>query len=106
MATYVLMTKLSPKTMQDLRGRRSVGQEWKRAAEKACPGIRWIAHYALLGPYDCMDVYEAPDQETAFRLSLLSREFGALTAESWPALSYDSFVALADEVEKVGAKTK
>ena len=59
MPTYVLMTKLSPASVQDPRGRRKAGQDWKRKVEKAVPGIRWIAHYALLGPYDFIDVYEA-----------------------------------------------
>jgi len=99
MNTYVLMTKLGPKALGDPRGRRAAGQDWKEQVEKLCPGIRWVAHYALLGPYDYMDIYEAPDQETAFRVSLLSREHGALTAESWPAASYDSYLRVHDQVE-------
>ena len=46
-------------------------------------GIRWIDHYALLGPYDFMDIYEAPDVETAHKISLISRAEGAVSAESW-----------------------
>lgn len=86
--------------MQDPRGRRKVGREWKAKVEKACPGIKWISHYALLGPYDFMDVYEAPDDKTAFKVSLLSREHGAASAESWPAMAYDTFLPVADAVEK------
>ena len=41
----------------------------------------------------------APDGETAFRVSLLSRENGALTAESWPAVAYPEFLGIADAVE-------
>lgn len=94
MPTYVLMTKLSQSGVRDPKGRRRAGQEWKRRVEDACPGVRWIAHYALLGPYDFIDVYEAPDQEAAFRVSILSRELGALEAESWPALSYERYVGI------------
>lgn len=97
MATYVLMTKLTPAALQS---RRETGHGWKKKVESLCPGLRWVAHYALLGPYDFMDIYEAPDQQTAFRVSLLSRELGALSAESWPALSYDTFLGIADTVEK------
>lgn len=99
MATYVLMTKLSPAALQGAAGRRETGHGWKREVEALCPGLRWIAHYALLGPYDFMDVYEAPDQETAFKVSLLSREKGALSAESWPAVPYEAFLPLAERVE-------
>jgi uncharacterized protein with GYD domain len=100
MPTYVLMTKLSPTALKDPRGRRKAGQEWKAKVEKLVPNIRWTAHYALLGPYDFMDVYEAPDEGAAMRVSLLSRELGAAQAESWPAMAYESFLPLAEQVEK------
>ncbi len=100
MPTYVLMTKLSPTATRDPRGRRKAGQDWKAKVEKLVPGIRWITHYALLGPYDFMDVYEAPDDGCAMRVSLLSRELGAAAAESWPAMAYDQFLPLAEQVEK------
>jgi hypothetical protein len=47
-----------------------------------------------------MDVYEAPDDGAAMRVSLLSRELGAASAESWPAMPYESFLPLAEQVEK------
>ena len=100
MPTYVLMTKLSPTALKDPRGRKRAGQEWKAKVEKLVPGIQWKAHYALLGPYDFMDLYEAPDDAAAMRVSLLSRELGAASAESWPAMAYDSFLPLAEQVEK------
>jgi uncharacterized protein with GYD domain len=100
MATYILMTKLARDTLAGEEGRAETGREWKLQVERACPGIRWIAHYALLGQYDFMDIYDAPDSETAFKVSLLSRERGAVSAESWPALEYQAFLPLAEEVEK------
>jgi uncharacterized protein with GYD domain len=100
MATYVLMTKLAPTALQD---RRLTGHDWKKKVGQLCPEVRWLNHYALLGPYDFMDIYTAPDDETAFRVSALSRELGALTAESWPALEYERYLGLVDGVE-VAAK--
>jgi uncharacterized protein with GYD domain len=100
MPTYVLMTKLTASAIHDPKGRRRAGQEWKRKVEKHVPGVRWLAHYALLGPYDFMDIYEAPDQNAAFKVSLLSRELGAVSAESWPATTYEEYLPIADAVEK------
>ena len=82
MPTYVLMTKLAPASLQS---RRTAGRDWIAKVAALCPDLKWVSHYALLGPYDFMDVYEAPDDKTAFRVSLLSRELGAVSAESWPA---------------------
>ena len=99
MPRYVLMTKLSPEVMQDPRGRRAVGKEWKKRVDKLCPEVKWISHYALLGPYDFMDIYEAPNDEVAHTVSLISRVSGALAAESWPAIPYEDYVKLAQSVE-------
>jgi len=100
MPTYVLMTKLGATTLHDPKGRRKAGQEWKKKVGEQCPGVKWLAHYALLGQYDFIDIYEAPDQDTAFRVSLLSRELGAVVAESWPAIAYEKFLPIVEAAEK------
>jgi uncharacterized protein with GYD domain len=93
------MTRLAPETLHDARGRRAMGKEWLKRVHEACPEVKWISHYALLGRYDFMDIYDAPDVETAHRVSLISRAEGAVTAESWPALPYDQFLGLMEKVE-------
>jgi len=59
MPTFVLMTRLRPETMHDARGRRAMGKEWLKKVKESCPEVHWIAHYAILGPYDFMDIYDA-----------------------------------------------
>jgi len=87
MATYVLMTKLSPEVTRDMKKRESIGRKWKEQVDRTCKGIQWISHYALLGPYDFMDVFEAPDEEVAAKVSMISQELGAVQAES-PAIGW------------------
>ena len=98
MPTFVLMTRLGPDALRDARGRRAAGKEWLDKVKTSCPEVKFVAHYALLGPYDSMDIYEAPDMETAHRVSIISRAEGALTAESWQAIPYDRFIELLGEV--------
>ena len=98
MPTFVLMTKMSPELAHDPRGRKKAGREWMKLVNEKCPGVKWVAHYALLGRYDFMDIYEAPDLETAHKVSTLSREGGAEEAESWSALSYDRYLKIVDEL--------
>jgi len=100
MPTYVLMTKLGAEES----GRRQRGQAWKKKVEHLVPGIKWVAHYAMLGPYDFMDVYEAPSDAAAFKVSLLSRAEGAAEAESWPAMRYEAFLELNDQIEHEHAR--
>lgn len=60
--------------------------------------MKFTAHYALLGPYDFLDIYEAPDEETATKVSMISQAQGALRAESWTAIEYSRFLELMDEI--------
>ncbi len=99
MPTFVLMTKLSSGMMHDAPGRRAMGKEWLHKVKECCPAVTFHAHYALLGPYDFMDIYDAPDVETAHKVSIISRAEGALSAESWQALPYDKFLKLLDAVD-------
>ena len=99
MPHFVLMTRLAPESLHDASGRRSAGTAWLKKVHEACPEVKWLGHYALLGPYDFMDLYEAPDTETAHRVSLISRAGGALTAESWAAMPYDTYLKVLEQVE-------
>jgi len=98
MPTFVLMTKLAPEAMIDATGRRAMGKEWIQRVHDTCPDVKFTAHYALLGPFDFMDIYEAPDTAAAQRVSLISRAGGAVSAESWPAEPYESFLRILEEV--------
>lgn len=97
MSTYVLMTKLTPEVMKDLKNRRKIGERWMRQISEKCPDVKWVAHYALLGPYDFMDIFEAPNEEVAAKVSAVTLSSGALQAESWTAIKYSRFLELVDE---------
>ena len=100
MPLFVLMTRLKADAIHDAGGRQAMGKAWLSKVKDCCPDVKWVAHYAILGPYDFMDIYDAPDVETAHKVSLISRAEGAVTAESWQALPYDSFLELLRQVER------
>ena len=81
MPTYILMTRLTPDVTKKLKERERIGKQWKKAVKDKCPGVKWVNHYSLLGPYDFMDIYEAPDEETAAKVSWITLSMGAVTAE-------------------------
>ena len=98
MPTFVLMTKLAPAVNREMKNREEIGQEWKKNVDAKCPSVRWLGHWALLGPYDFMDLFEAPDEETAAKVSMISLQRGAIQAESWTAIPYSRFVELTKEI--------
>ncbi len=99
MALYVLMTKLTPEIQADLKKREAIGKEWKNKVDDHCPDVKWIAHYALLGPYDFMDIYEADNDETAARVSMITRAGGALSVETWPAYKWTEYLEIIKDCE-------
>lgn len=98
MQTYILMTKLSPELARQMRQRAEIGREWLDRVKEKCPEVRFINHYALLGAFDFLDIYEAPDAETAAKVSMISLAHGALQAESWTAIPYKRFLELSKEI--------
>jgi uncharacterized protein with GYD domain len=94
----MLMTRLAPQALHDADVRRSTGRQWLERVKEKCPEVKWISHYAILGPYDFMDLYDAPDAETAQKVSLLSRAEGAVAAESWQALPYEQYLNALEDI--------
>ncbi len=98
MRTFVLMTKLAPDLASRMTDRAELGRSWLQQVKEKCPEVKFIAHYGLLGNYDFMDIYEAPDEETAAKVSMISMANGAFKAESWLAIPYMRLVELSQEI--------
>jgi len=98
MQTFVLMTKLAPEMSKKVKDQEKLGRQWLEQVKEKCPEVNFLAHYALLGPYDFLDIYEAPDEETAAKVSLISLQTGAFLAESWVAIPYKRFIELTEEI--------
>ena len=98
MQTFILMTKLAPEFSKKVKDRSKMGRTWLEQVREKCPEVRFIAHYALLGKYDFLDIYEAPDAETAAKVSMIGQANGAAQAESWTAIPYKDFLKLTEEI--------
>ncbi len=98
MPTYVLFTKLPPEVSRQMKERGKLGRAWLDQVKEKCPEVNFLAHYALLGEYDFMDIYEAPDEETAAKVSMISLANGAFEAKSMIAIPYKRFLELTQEI--------
>ncbi len=99
MQTYILLTKLAPEANDQLKDRERTSHEWYNRVKQECPEVKFLAHYALLGQYDFLDIYEAPDEETAAKLSMISRMSGALYAETLIAIEHKKFIDLVNSIK-------
>lgn len=98
MQTYILLTKLSPDLYQKMKERAELGRNWLDQVKEKCPEVKFLAHYALLGQYDFLDIYEAPNEEVAAKVSIISQANGAFQAQSLAAIPYKRFLELTSEI--------
>ena len=91
MATYVLLTTLTPEGRQTLHKNPDRLVEVNKEVEQF--GCKVIAQYAVLGAYDFVSVIEAPDNETAAHLSVDLGSRGTVNMITMPAMQVDAFLA-------------
>ena len=82
----------------------SVGEvgNWYGVVEKMLEqmGIRLIGAYALLGRYDMMFIYEAPDEKAVMSLALTSSTGTHVPSETWTAITMEEFAKLAAKINR------
>jgi len=92
MPKYILLTKLSPDSLCDLAKIEENSRNWKKEVETKCPEVKFHEHFWVLGPYDFISIYDAPDEKVASKVSLISMSLGAQTTETWTMLPYAEYI--------------
>ncbi|HEU5213645.1 MAG TPA: GYD domain-containing protein [Gaiellaceae bacterium] len=90
MPTYILLSKLTPQGVQTLRSNPDRLREVNRDVEEL--GARVLHQWATLGPYDFINVVDAPDAATIARVSVALGARGSASFETLTALSIDEFL--------------
>ena len=92
MPTYILLSTLTDEGAETLKARPERIQEVNKELESM--GVKVVAQYATLGPYDFVNVVEAPDNESIFRVSVEMGARGSIKIMSMPAVPIDEFIKL------------
>ena len=87
MAIYVMLTSLTDE------GRKTVKQNPQRIKEVnkevEAMGVKILAQYAVLGPYDFVNVLDAPDNQTIAKVALELGSRGTIQTMTLPAMSVE-----------------
>jgi uncharacterized protein with GYD domain len=97
MATFVMLTRLGPGAIQAPADLKRLAQAVEDRIRKDCPEVQWSANFAVLGPYDYLDVFEAPDEAVAARVAMIVRFLGHAQTETWSALTWERYKKLISE---------
>lgn len=98
MTTFVLLSKISLQGAKHVRSLAQMDQDFQEQLEERFPEVERIASYALLGAYDFLHIFEAPDAKVAARVALLANTFGVSSTETLTAIPFDEFREMLGEV--------
>jgi len=82
-AAYALLTKLSPEALTKPESVVELNAHVAKRINAKCPSVKWVSNDSVLGPYDDLDIFEAPDVKTATQIALIVCSFGHATTETW-----------------------
>ncbi len=91
MATYILLSTLTDDGAQTIK--KNPERIKKVNQELESMGVRVTAQYAVLGPYDFVNIVEAPDNAAIARVSAEMSSRGSVKIMTLAALPIDDFIA-------------
>lgn len=91
MATYIMLSTLTDDGSETLKENPNRLKEVNKEIEGM--GVKIVSQYATLGPYDFVNIIEAPDNETVARLSVELGGRGSVKLLSMPAIPIDRFIS-------------
>jgi uncharacterized protein with GYD domain len=101
MQTFIMLTTLEDTSIDSPQMLERREKEVMDRVREHCAGVEWIGSYAILGPYDYVDLFQAPDVEAALKVSTLIRTIGHAHTEVWPATDWRRFKEIARSLAEV-----
>jgi uncharacterized protein with GYD domain len=98
MTTFVLLTRVSPEKVKEVKNLAEMDQAFERKLQEECPEVRRVVSYALLGAYDFLHIFEAPDALSAAKVALLASEFGPGSTQTLTAIPFADFARIIEEI--------
>jgi uncharacterized protein with GYD domain len=94
MPTFIMMTTLSPDALKSPKSLEDLEHLAMEKIKSECPQVKWVHNYAILGRYDYLDIFDAPDIETAMKVSTVIRTFGHAKTEIMAATEWRQYKEL------------
>jgi uncharacterized protein with GYD domain len=90
MPMYVLLSTLTDEGRKTVKERPERIKEVNKEIEAL--GVKVLSQYAVLGPYDFVNIVQAPDNKTIARMSLELGSRGTVQIMSLAAIPIDEFI--------------
>ena len=90
MTKYILLSSLTPDGQKTLKNKPERIKEVNKEIEKY--GVTLLEQYAVLGPYDFVNIVEAPNNEAVFKMSVELSSRGTIKILSMPSMTVDELI--------------
>jgi len=90
MKTYILLSELTDEGAATIKKKPERIKEVNKEIESL--GAKVIEQFAVLGPYDFVNIVEAPDEETITKVSVELGSRGTIKITTLTAMPIDDFV--------------
>jgi uncharacterized protein with GYD domain len=91
MAKFVMLTTLTDEGRKTITGNPGRIKEVNKEVEAM--GAKVLAQYAVLGPYDFINILEAPNNEAVSKVAIALGSRGTLQTMTMAAMDIDAFIA-------------
>ncbi|MCL5108577.1 MAG: GYD domain-containing protein [Chloroflexi bacterium] len=91
MATYIMLSTLTDEGAKTIGSNPGRIKDVNREIEGM--GVKVLQQYAVLGPFDFVNIVEAPDNETVARVSVQLGQRGSIKIQTLAAIPIDQFIA-------------
>lgn len=104
MKTFILLTRLIREEVHPTFALEEKEKEVKHKIRDYLPDVKWQSCYAVMGPWDYLDIFEAENEDEALKVSALVRYYGGAHTELWPVKSWDDFKQIVCDLAEVMEK--
>jgi uncharacterized protein with GYD domain len=91
MATYIMLSSVTDEGAKTIKENAARIKQVNKELEAL--GVKVTAQYAVLGPFDFVNIVEAPDNATIARVSAELASRGSVKIQTLAAIPIDEFIA-------------
>ena len=94
MATYIILSRISPEAFSDPFEFKKIAEIVASKIKSECPGVVWKESYATSGRFDVVDIVESDDSQQISKAAMIIRAYGHSTTETLAGTPWEEFLEL------------
>jgi len=92
MATYIIISKISPEAFRDPKDFKKLAADVSSKIKSECPGVVWKESFATTGRFDVVDIVESDELKEVEKAAMIIRAYGHATTETLVATPWKEFL--------------